>query len=188
MIAPILSGEIGQRAKWAGQRCCVTVLIGLTSIGLLISCIYLLPSSDKKYFQFASLLSIFVIVYFSMISYWQISYWKNRNILFSRVLEVIGPNYKAHIHLAQDYTDRGMLKEARRHSLAALDIQPAWPDAYLAMGNITLAERKFQEAEKFYRLALSKGQKSASLVNNIGITMAEQGISKVVPVDLRQLA
>ena len=74
-----------------------------------------------------------------------------------------------------------MLIEARQHSLAAMEMQPNWPDAYLAMGNITLAEQNYPEAESFYRVALSKSYKSASLVNNIGITLAEQGqINEVI--------
>ena len=62
-----------------------------------------------------------IIVYLTMISYWQIGYWKNQNILFSRVLDVVGPSYPAHIHLAGYYTRHGMLKEAREHSFKAID-------------------------------------------------------------------
>lgn len=147
----------------------------LPSIGVLLSCVYLLPSREKKQFRSANMVSVFIIVYLSLISYWQISYWKNQNTLFSRQLDVIGPNYWAHIHLARDYLGRGMLKEARQHSTAAMDIRPDLRGGYQVSGHLKLAEREFQEAEKFFRLALSKGGEPAILVNNIGIAMAEQG-------------
>jgi hypothetical protein len=147
----------------------------LPSIGILLSCIYLVPSVENKFYKLSKVLSVIIIVYLTMISYWQIGYWKNQNILFSRVLDVVGPSYPAHIHLAGYYTRHGMLKEAREHSFKAVDIRPDWPDAYMAIGNIALAELEFKEAEYFYRMARSKGHKTAKLMNNIGITMAEQG-------------
>lgn len=153
----------------------------LPSIGVLISCIYLLPSTDKKYFRFGVAFSVLFTTYLTLICFWQIGYWRNQNVLFHRVLAEIGPNYRAHIHLAVDYTKRGMLQEARQHGQAALNIKPASSDAYQAMGGIALAENKFQEAEKFYRLAIYSGPQSldpgryyATLVNNLGITLAKQ--------------
>ncbi len=159
----------------------------LPSVGILIACIYLIPpsrlfpsaglspSSTKKRLQLSNVLAAFIIAYLTMISYWQISYWENRNILFTRVLDVIGPDHRAHIRLAEDYTERGMLQKARKHSLAAIDIRPSEPAAYQSVGNIALARQDFEKAEKFYRLALSKGGSSAGLFNNFGIALAEQG-------------
>jgi tetratricopeptide (TPR) repeat protein len=154
----------------------------LPSLGVLIPLIYLLPSRDSKNYKFANVLWLLFVVYLSMTCFFQVSYWKNRNTLFSRTLEVIGPNYKSHIHLAQDYKNRGMLKEARQQGMAALKLRSERPDAYQALGGIALAEKKFEEAEKYYRLALSVGPLSlnaekfkATLLNNIGIAMAEQG-------------
>jgi hypothetical protein len=146
----------------------------LPSIGILIACVYLFPSSAKRRLQLTNVLPVLVIVYFTMISYWQISYWENRNILFTRVLDVIGPDHRAHIRLAEDYTERGVLQKAREHSLAAIEIRPGSPAAYQSVGNIALAELGFEEAEKFYRLALSRGGSSAELFNNFGISLAEQ--------------
>ena len=147
----------------------------LPSIGVLIPCIYLLPSARSEYARLASVLWVIVILYFSMISYWQIGYWKNEHVLFSRVDDVVGPTHKGNIHLAQDYIRRGMLAEAKQHSLAAMKLHPERPDAYQALGNIALAEQAFSEAQAFYQQALAKGPASASVVNNIGITLAEQG-------------
>jgi hypothetical protein len=147
----------------------------LPSVGVLISCIYLLPSRGKKYSQMSTVISIIFLAYLTIISYWQISYWENRNSLWSRVLDVLGPTYKAHIHLVDDYKQRGMLHEARQHSEAARSIDSNLPGAYIAMGNLALEKREFEQAEKLYRLALDKGGSTAELLNNFGIAMAEQG-------------
>jgi tetratricopeptide (TPR) repeat protein len=147
----------------------------LPSVGLLISCVYLLPSRDKKYFQIAVVLACVFMVYLSAICYWQIGYWKNQHTLFSRVQAVSGPTYLAHLHLTEDYIRRGMLLEAREQGMAALALRPDLADSYQAMGNIALAEENFQEAEKYYRVALAKGPKLSKVLNNLGITLAEQG-------------
>jgi len=147
----------------------------LPSVGLLVMCIYLIPSKGKKHFELCSVLALFFISYLMMVSYWQISYWENRHSLFSRVLDVTGPNYRAYTHLGGYYLDRGMLEEARRQSRAAVALKPESPVAYRLMGHIVLSEGKLQAAERFYYLALAKGDYSAELQNNLGIVLAEQG-------------
>jgi tetratricopeptide (TPR) repeat protein len=147
----------------------------LPSVGLLMSCVYLLPSRDNKYFQIAAVLACVCMVYLSAICYWQIGYWKNQHTLFSRVQAVSGPTYLAHLHLTEDYIRRGMLQQAREQGMAALAIRPDLADGYQAIGNIALAEENFQEAEKYYRVALAKGPKMSIIHNNLGITLAEQG-------------
>ena len=71
-----------------------------------------------------------------------------------------------------------------QHDLAALNIHPAWPDAYQAMVGIALQKSKFEEATKFYRLNLSKAPQSLNAeefsttsVNNIGTSMAAKGLT-----------
>jgi tetratricopeptide (TPR) repeat protein len=147
----------------------------LPSIGILMMCIYLVPSKGKKRFALGNVLSLCFILYLMLVSYWQISYWQNRHSLFSRVLDATGPNYRAYTHLGGYYLSRGMLEDARQQSAAAVALEPESPVAYRLIGHIALAEEKLQTAERFYRLALAKGDYSAELQNNLGIVLAEQG-------------
>ncbi len=147
----------------------------LPSVGLLIACIYLLPSRHKKYFQLTHVLTLLFIVYLGALCFWQVSFWSSRHVLFSRVLTIAGPNYLANFHLAQDYEERGMHTQARKHAQAAQAQRPDAPDAYQALGNIALAEKNFVTAEKHYREALSKGPPTETILVNIGIAIAEQG-------------
>jgi len=147
----------------------------LPSVGVLLACVYLLPSRHSKRFQLGIIISSLFVVYLTVICYWQVGYWRNQHVLFSRVLAISGPTYLAHLNLAEDYIRRAMLTEAREHALSAMKLRPDIADSYQAIGNIALAEKKFREAEKYYRITLSKGQVQANVVNNLGITLAEQG-------------
>lgn len=147
----------------------------LPSVGLLLACVYLLPSRNSRRFPLAMVISSIFVVYLTAICYWQVGYWRNQNVLFSRVLDVSGSTYMAHLHLAEDYIRRGMLAEARKQGLLAMELRPDVADSYQAIANIALAEKKFKEAETYYRMALSKGQAQANVVNNLGISLAEQG-------------
>jgi protein O-mannosyl-transferase len=147
----------------------------LPSVGLLLACVYLLPERHSRYFQLGTVISGLFVIYLTAICYWQVGYWRNQHVLFSRVLAVSGSTYLAHLHLAEDYIERDMLTEAREHGFAAMKLRPDVGDSYQAIANIALAEKKFDEAEKYYRIALSKGPTLANVVNNLGITFAEQG-------------
>jgi hypothetical protein len=147
----------------------------LPSIGLLMICIYFIPSKSKKYYQLGGVLSILFILYLSLISYWQIGYWENRYTLFSRVLDINGPNYRAYVHLAGHHLNNGMLEDARRQGLAAMALEPESSVAYRLMGHVALAEGEFQAAEQLYRLALERGDHSAELQNNLGLALVKQG-------------
>ena len=147
----------------------------LPSVGVLLACVYLLPARHSKRFQVGIVISSLFVAYLTAICYWQVGYWRNQHILFSRVLAISGPTYLVHLNLAEDYIRRGMLTEAREHALAAMKLRPDVADSYQAIGNIALAEKKFKEAEKYFRITMSKGQVQANVVNNLGITLAEQG-------------
>jgi Tfp pilus assembly protein PilF len=59
--------------------------------------------------------------------------------------------------------------------MAAISARPDLADSYQSMGNVALAEKQFREAEKNFRIAISKGQKLPQVLNNLGIALAEQG-------------
>jgi protein O-mannosyl-transferase len=148
----------------------------IPSMGLLLACSYLLPSRTENYFQLASILAIIFIVYLSVLSFFQVTFWSSRHSLFSRVIEVVGPNYLAHIHLAHDFLERGMLGEAKQHSQAALKLGPGLATPYLTLGDIALAEKDYAAAEELYRITLTKNHPPVErILINIGITRSEQG-------------
>jgi len=147
----------------------------LPSVGLLMACTYLLPSRDSRRFQLRTALACVFVVYLSAICYWQVGYWRNQNLLFSRMLAVIGPHFLVHLHLSEDYKQRGLLAMAREQAAEALRLRPELPEGYQAMGNVELAAKHFQEAEQQYRVYLSKDPDNVMVLNNLGIALAEQG-------------
>lgn len=147
----------------------------LPSIGLLIIAIGIFPKPKNRQFRIANFLVVVFIAYLSVLCYWQIGSWRNEHTLFSRVLEIAGPNRLAHLHLAKDYIRRGMLDEATQHSIASITLEPNSAGGYQALGNIALERQDFSRAEEMYLLALEKGPAMANMVNNLGISLAEQG-------------
>ncbi|MEP5566887.1 MAG: hypothetical protein ABJN62_03550 [Halioglobus sp.] len=148
----------------------------IPSIGLLIAIACIMPAIHEKRFKVMNTLTIIFIVYLSIICYWQVSYWKDRNAVFSRALDIDSENYMAHIQLASDYWVREMLDESREHLLTAMSLAPHLPDAYVAMGNIALVEKDYVAAEALYKNARLRGLNSSALQINLGISLAEQGL------------
>ncbi|MEH6580443.1 MAG: hypothetical protein V7754_00810 [Halioglobus sp.] len=151
----------------------------LPSVGVLMSAVYLLPNKMSQHFRLGSALSFIAIIYLSFICYWQIGYWENRYTLFSRVLEIVGPNWRAHIALATDYSKRGMWDKAIEHSEAARQLQPNMPESHQSFGDIAMARGDYKKAERIYLQAINAGHNSSGMFNNFGYALLKQG--KVKP-------
>ena len=67
------------------------------------------------------------------------------------------------------------MEEARQQALTAMEHRPDLPQAFRLMGHIAFAEGDLEAAENLYRIAISKGDATAELQNNLGIILAEQG-------------
>jgi tetratricopeptide (TPR) repeat protein len=147
----------------------------LPSLGVLLACTCLLPSRAHPRFRLSALLTGIFILFLSALGYFQVGYWQNQYTLFSRTLAVTGPSFTAHIHLADAYLKRGMPAEAERHARACTELRPDVGDGYQAMGNAALAQQDFARAESFFRKALEHGPALPVVLNNLGISLAEQG-------------
>ncbi len=147
----------------------------LPSIGVLLACSFLIPAIQHPRFAFAMRISAIVIVFFSLLTFWQVGYWQNANTLFAQVERVNGPSYKSHLHLAKDYLKRGLPERATPHGEAMIKSHPKLPGGYQILGNAALAQQNFSRAEINFRQALLNGPPIAQLYNNLGITLAEQG-------------
>jgi len=146
----------------------------LPSIGLLLIAGTLFPARKNARYQSAITLAALFTVFLGALCYLQVSTWKNQYTVFSRVLELEGPNHKAHIHLTGFYLRYGELDKAEKHATASISMAPKLGDGYQAMGNIALAQGRFQEAESYFRKALEAGPELGAVFNNLGIALAQQ--------------
>ncbi|MFT6956914.1 MAG: tetratricopeptide (TPR) repeat protein [Halieaceae bacterium] len=146
----------------------------IPSIGILLACSYLLPDAKTRYRALSLTIFTAFIAYLSFICYLQVGYWENRHTLFSRALDVSGPHWRIHVHIAGDYLDRDMPAKALEHGRIALELRPDTPMTYRSMGNIAMAMNDLALAEQYYVQALNMGSRSANLYNNLGVAFGRQ--------------
>lgn len=147
----------------------------LPSFGLLLAICVIFPLRNASSFRTSVLAGILIAATMSALSFWQVGVWENRNTLFTQVLQVHGPSYRAHFMLAQGYLDRNAWDQAEKHAKAALAINPRRHYAYKALGDVALGRGQYSEAEHQYRLATKYKTPSPETLNNLGVAIAEQG-------------
>lgn len=147
----------------------------LPSVGLLVAASALFPPNHSRYLRSSYLVAVVFTAYLGVLCYWQVGTWKNQYTLFSRVMELAGPNHKAYVHLTDYHIRTGSLDEAQRLAELGIALTPARSDGYQALGNIALARQDFSAAETHYRAAIARGPIVGAVLNNLGITLAQQG-------------
>lgn len=147
----------------------------LPAIGLLLIGLALFGCVPRALARSALIVTAAFCVFLGALTYWQVATWKNQYTVFSRVLELEGPNHKAHIHLAAFFLRHNELARAEQHAMACIVLRPNLSDGHQALGNIALARREFAQAEQHYRRALALGPPLAVVFNNLGIALAQQG-------------
>ena len=116
------------------------------------------------------LLSIFMIV-----TWLQVRYWQNGVTLFEHSLEVTANNSISQFSLGIALDDQGKTDEAIAHYTEALRIKPDNVEAHYNLG-IALAQRgKNQEAVAHFTEALQIKPDHANAHNNLGLILAQQG-------------
>jgi Flp pilus assembly protein TadD len=99
--------------------------------------------------------AISVLAVCAVLSWRQLSYWRDTEALFQHAADVTTGNYLAHNNLGEYYLTHNQNQQAVLHIQAALRIRPAYPEAH---ANLALALRRagrFAEAEREYRQALA---------------------------------
>lgn len=147
----------------------------LPSVGILLAICALAPRRGSARFPLFAALSALLVLFYSGLGFWQVGYWENRHSLFSRVLQVHGPTWRAHFHLAADYIQRGMYPQAELHARESLQLDPTGARSLQLLGDIALHQGNFARAIPFYREAIALDEPSSDLMNNLGIALAETG-------------
>ncbi len=147
----------------------------LPSVGILLAIAALVPRPGSASLRLFVTVSVLLLGFYSVLCYWQVGVWESRHSLFSRVLQVHGSTWRAHFHLAADYTQRGRYADASHHAALSLQLDPDRTRSLQLMGDIALHQGDFVAAIGFYREAVSLGSPGSDLMNNFGIALAETG-------------
>lgn len=109
----------------------------------------------------------------AVLTYLQLRYWKNSELLFAHALEVTSDNYVAHHNLGLAIADSpGRLPEAIAHYRAALAIQPESVETRSDLGSALAKTGHFEEAIGEYRTALRMAPDCRICRSNLAVAQA----------------
>ena len=107
---------------------------------------------------------------------WQhCGYWKNSIALFTHAVQVTKNNYLAHDNLGMALAAKGEKNEATTHYLAAIEINPSYPNSHFNLGAFLAAEGKNEEAIAHYFLAINFNPNYDDAYYNLANLYIKQG-------------
>lgn len=136
-------------------------------------------------------LTMVAVVYWFVISLWQISYWQNSKLLFARAIEVTDNNSWAHLNLGHAFQTEGNSTEAIRHYQRALEIDPEYALAHYNLGVICHESGRLALAIHHLRQAASLDASSVNSWLRLGgalgkagqLELAEECFRKAISLD-----
>ncbi|HIL80668.1 MAG TPA: tetratricopeptide repeat protein [Myxococcales bacterium] len=121
------------------------------------------------------LLAAGVLLALSMASYRQAGHWRNTLQLFSHALEATGANPVAHRGLGVTYWLEGETALGEEHLRMAVQLDPRWPDARLALALALNQSGRFEEAEQHFLQAREDGADPGRVHAGLGVGAQQMG-------------
>ncbi len=84
----------------------------------------------------------------------QLTFWKDSEALFTRMIAVTPNNYMAHYNLGNFYSAHGKIDAAVANYQAAIQEEPNYADAHNNLGGILLDQKRYDEALPHYLAAV----------------------------------
>jgi hypothetical protein len=128
----------------------------LPQLGLILATGLLLDKTITKikFRRMAGMVMMIVITLFMIITFRQVSYWKNTQTLFNRNLIVAGENELAHFNLGSAYLENNELEKAIIHLSAAAQMNPQDVTTYNNLGIAFARQKKDIFAEACFQQAI----------------------------------
>jgi len=105
----------------------------------------------------------------------QLGYWANTELLFRHAVDVTTDNYVAHNNLADYYLSKLRNDEARREVIETIRVQPGYAEAHVNMATILRRAGKMDDAETEYRVALSLQPRNVEGHSGYGALLFNEG-------------
>jgi protein O-mannosyl-transferase len=84
----------------------------------------------------------------------QLTFWKDSETFYQRMIDVMPGNYMAHYNLGNLYSLEQRTNDAFAQFSDALDAEPNYADAHNNLGGLLLASKRYDDALAHYRTAL----------------------------------
>jgi tetratricopeptide (TPR) repeat protein len=121
------------------------------------------------------LVSGLVLAALAAVTFIQIGYWQNTEVLWNRALACTSDNLLAHYNLAVFLADRGKVDAAMEQYRQALKIDPRYLPARNNLGSLYDRQGSPAEAIQQYRLALQLQPDEPVSHCNLGLALCRQG-------------
>lgn len=121
------------------------------------------------------IISVLLLVMYSLFTWFQIGYWKNSFTLFRHATQAIPKNHVAYNLLGSTYTQSGMLDEAIYIYSEALRISPDDEEAISGIGVALAKKGDLEGATSYFRKAVYLEPNSAECHSNLGFALSQQG-------------
>jgi tetratricopeptide (TPR) repeat protein len=119
-------------------------------------------------------LAITILTAYLILTYKEMSYWKNSQTLFEHALAVTTDNYVAHNNLGLYYAGQGNTQAALKHYSEALRLHDNNVIAHNNIGNLLMELGQTDSAISHYNKAILLKPGYAEAHNNLGIAFAQQ--------------
>jgi tetratricopeptide (TPR) repeat protein len=115
-----------------------------------------------------------IIVGLGILTWGQISVWRDTDTLWSHALAV-SPSARANLNVGMMLARQGRLADGVDHVEQALLRNPGFLDGYVGMGTILTQQGRGKEALEYFGIALTINPNSAEAHNNLGLALEDQG-------------
>jgi tetratricopeptide (TPR) repeat protein len=136
----------------------------LPQIGILVAACWGVADLAGKHARAAALAGVVLATVLAVLSWNQLSYWRDPQTLWRHALETTGPNPLAFICLAENVGD----EEAAGYYRKALEIDPESTDAHMSLGDIYLRAGKFDDATREQEEAVRISPEAEGAYCNLG--------------------
>lgn len=131
---------------------------------------------QKQNRRFAGTAMFIIIAILMILTFRQVSHWKDNITLFNQNLSVTGPNELAHFNLGAAYLAKNELEPAILHLTASLEMNPHDATTYNNLGLAYFRQKKIALAESFFRQAISVNPYMAQPYFHLAIIKTNQGL------------
>jgi tetratricopeptide (TPR) repeat protein len=131
--------------------------------------------SNSPALVFVTGVCVFSLAACAVVTFRQISYWRNSETLFRRAVQVTEKNYLAYNNLGFYLSNRGETAEAMENYRESLKIKPDYEDALNNLGYAYAGQKKYPEAIAYYEAALRIRPNHPEVNNNYGNALADVG-------------
>jgi protein O-mannosyl-transferase len=142
----------------------------LPLIGLFVAVAWVLPDLLGRWKAAAGAAALLLCL---ILSWGQLSYWKNSETLFRHALAVTTGNYVAHGNLGAALVVAGQPREAEAQFSAALRVHPGYYPAAYALGNLARTNGSPESALAWFNRALALRPGDAQVQYNHAVMLAE---------------